>query len=39
MPRASSFTFGTYKVDTARSVISFTYHVEFGGGKTKTNMD
>ncbi len=39
MPRVSSFTFGTYKVDTARSVISFTYHVEFPSGKKKRYTD
>ncbi|PIR83541.1 hypothetical protein COU18_02545 [Candidatus Kaiserbacteria bacterium CG10_big_fil_rev_8_21_14_0_10_51_14] len=39
MLRASSFTFGTYEVDTARSSITFTYHVEFQGGKVKTYTD
>ncbi|MDB4991844.1 MAG: hypothetical protein JWL75_89 [Parcubacteria group bacterium] len=39
MLRASSFTFGTYKVNAARSVISFTYRVEFKYGITKTFTD
>ncbi|MBP9816598.1 MAG: hypothetical protein KBD05_01045 [Candidatus Pacebacteria bacterium] len=39
MPRASSFTFGAYTLDTARSIISFTYHVEFPGGKIQTYTD
>ncbi len=39
MPRVSSFTFGSYTVDTARSIISFTYHVEFPSGKVKTYTD
>ena len=39
MPHASSFTFGTYKVDTTRSIISFTYHVKFKYGITKTFTD
>lgn len=37
--RASSFTFGTYKVDTKRSVVTFTYHVEFTFGITKIFTD
>lgn len=39
MLRASKFTFGTYKVDTARSTISFNYRVEFENGKIKTYTD
>jgi len=39
MPRASSFTFGTYKVDTTRSIITFTYRVEFKWGIGKTFTD
>jgi UDP-N-acetyl-alpha-D-muramoyl-L-alanyl-L-glutamate epimerase len=39
MPRATSFTFGTYHVDTNRSIVSFTYHVGFRSGKTKTYTD
>lgn len=36
---ASKFTFGTYKVDTERSTIIFTYRVEFKFGVTKTFTD
>lgn len=39
MPHASSFTFGTYKVDTARSIVTFTYRVKFKFGITKTFTD
>jgi hypothetical protein len=39
MPRASTFIFGTYKVDTARSILTFTYRVEFQYGITKTFTD
>lgn len=39
MRRVSSFTFGTYSVDTARSIASFTYKVEFKGGKVETYTD
>src|SRR3989344_941250 len=39
MLHALSFTFGTYKVDVARSIITFTYHVEFKYGITKTFND
>lgn len=39
MPRASSFTFDTYKVDSARSTITFTYRVEFPSGTTRTFTD
>lgn len=35
----ASFTFGTYKVDTKRSVVTFTYHVEFKFGIVKTFTD
>ena len=37
--RASSFTFGTYKVDIKRSTIFFTYRVKFTFGITKTFTD
>jgi hypothetical protein len=39
MLRATSFTFGTYTVDTARSIIIFTYRVEFRYGIVKTFTD
>ena len=39
MPRASSFTFGTYKVDPLRSTVTFTYRVEFKWGIGKTFTD
>lgn len=39
MPRATSFTFGSYEVDAAHSSLSFTYHVEFPNGKVKTYTD
>ena len=39
MLRAKSFTFAAYTVDTARSMITFTYRVEFGLGITKTFTD
>ena len=39
MPRASSFTFSSYKVDATTSTISFTYHVELPSGKVKTYKD
>lgn len=39
MLRPSSFTFGTYKVDAARSTITFTYRVEFQYGIVKTFTD
>lgn len=35
----SSFTFGTYKVDTKRSIVTFTYRVEFKFGIIKTFTD
>ncbi|MBI3458981.1 hypothetical protein HY061_01820 [Candidatus Azambacteria bacterium] len=37
--RATSFTFGTYQVDTKHSTITFTYHVEFKFGIVKTFTD
>lgn len=39
MLRASSFTFGSYKVDTKRSMVTFTYRVEFKFGIVKTFTD
>lgn len=39
MSRASSFTFVSYSVDTVRSIVSFTYRVEFEAGKVKTYTD
>lgn len=39
MLQASSFTFGTYKVDTSLSIVTFTYHVEFKFGIVKTFTD
>jgi hypothetical protein len=39
MVRASSFTFGTYKVDTRHSIVTFTYQVKFCFGITKTFTD
>lgn len=38
-PKALSFTFGSYKVDTKRSILTFTYHVEFKYGIRKTFKD
>ena len=38
-PGAKSFTFGTYTINTKRSIISFTYHVEFKSGRVKTYTD
>jgi hypothetical protein len=35
----SSFTFGTYKIDVKRSVVTFTYRVEFKFGIAKTFTD
>ncbi len=35
----SSFTFGTYTVDKKRSIVTFTYHVEFRFGIRKTFTD
>ena len=37
--KATSFTFGTYKIDTKRSIVTFTYHVEFKFGIKKTFTD
>lgn len=39
MLKASSFTFCGYKVDSARSIITFTYRVEFQYGIAKTFTD
>ncbi len=39
MLRVSSFTFETYKIDTIRSTIAFTYRVEWEGGKVRTYTD
>lgn len=39
MPRVSSFTFGSYSIDTETSELSFTYHVELPNGKQKTYTD
>lgn len=39
MLHASSFTFGTYEVDTKRSIVTFTYRVEFKSGIVKTFTD
>lgn len=39
LPRAASFTFGTYKIDAARSTVAFTYRVEFEKGKVRTYTD
>ncbi len=39
MKRASSFTFGTYKIDPRRSTITFNYRVEFEGGNVRTYTD
>jgi hypothetical protein len=39
MSRVESFTFGTYNVDTVRSIITFTYRVEFQSGSVKTYTD
>jgi hypothetical protein len=39
MLRPASFIFGTYKVDATRSVITFTYRVEFKYGIVKTFTD
>ena len=39
MLRASSFTFGIYKINPARSSITFTYIVEFKFGLRKTFTD
>ncbi len=39
MPRASSFTFASYEVDAVRSIITFTYRVEFQSGRVRTYSD
>lgn len=37
--KVSSFTFGTYTIDNKKSIITFSYHVEFKFGITKTFTD
>ncbi len=39
MPRATSFTFCTYTVDSANSTVSFTFRVEFQSGRVRTYTD
>ena len=39
MLRASSFTFGSYKIDAKHSTITFTYHVKFKRGRGVTFTD
>src|SRR5262245_26972921 len=39
MSQASSFTFASYKVDAARSTLTFTYRIEFKSGRVKTYTD
>lgn len=39
MLAVASFTFGTYTVDTTRSVVTFTYIVEFKSGRIQTFSD
>lgn len=39
MPKALSFTFSSYSIDVPRSVISFTFRVEFESGKVRTYTD
>ena len=39
MLNVESFTFVAYKVDTKRSIVTFTYHVEFRFGISKTFTD
>lgn len=39
MLRAESFTFGKYKVDATRGVITFKYHIKFKYGLKKTFTD
>ena len=39
MSRVSSFTFGSYKIDKNRSIISFRYRVNFKFGFSKTFTD
>ena len=39
MLRTASFTFGTYKIDTAHSIVTFTYTVKFKSGIAKTFTD
>ncbi len=35
----SSFTFGAYRVDAARSTVTFTYRVVFKSGRVRTYAD
>lgn len=37
--QATSFTFGTYKIDTEHSIVTFTYRVEFKFGIVQTFTD
>ncbi len=39
IPKASSFTFDSYKINARRSTISFTYRVQFQNGKVTTYTD
>lgn len=39
MLAVKKFTFGTYKVDTSRSIVTFNYRVEFKFGIVKTFTD
>lgn len=39
MPRAQSFTFYKYKINTKRSIVTFSYKVKFKYGITKTFKD
>ena len=39
MSQISSFTFGTYKINPARSIVTFTYCAKFKNGKIKTYND
>lgn len=39
MPKAQSFTFASYKVDAARSTLTFTYRVKFQSGRVRTYTD
>lgn len=39
MASVSSFTFGSYHIDTRRCILSFSYHVEFMDGNSRTYTD
>lgn len=39
MMPVTTFTFGAYKIDTEGGIVTFTYHVEFKFGITKTFTD